>query len=77
MDRSVARSDRNAFARWMDDNDLSGASAAKLLKISVNTVYALRARQFAPGRRLAILIEDVSNGMVTTRSWDQQPTAVQ
>lgn len=60
----------NDFALWMKENDLEVEALARCLGLSASTIYGYRRGTRPPHRRVAKLIEQMSNGRVTMGSWD-------
>jgi hypothetical protein len=64
------RAPRNAFADWLARSKIKPDVLCKQLKVTVSTVYNLRNSQFTPSLKLASLIEEVSKGAVSVKSWN-------
>lgn len=64
-----SRAPRNPFADWLKGCGKTPEQVAKLLKVSVSSVYNARNGYFKPGRDLAVLIDEVSAGAVPVESW--------
>ena len=60
----------NAFARWIQERGLTVETVATLLKVSVSAVYGYRRGNRPPSRKVAAIIERVSDGEVAAGSWD-------
>lgn len=65
-----SRAPRNPFADWLAGCGKTPEDVAKLLKVSVSSVYNARNGYFKPGRALAVRIADVSGGAVPVEAWD-------
>lgn len=65
-----SRAPRNPFADWLASCGKTPEDIAKLLDVSVSSVYNARNGYFKPGRTLAVKIEEVSAGAVPVAAWD-------
>lgn len=63
------RAQRNAFADWLAKCGKSPEQLAKLLDVSISSVYNARNGYFVPGRDLAVKIAETSDGAVSVESW--------
>lgn len=59
----------SAFARWMDASTLTAEQIAAKLRVSSAHLFNLRTRSRLAGRKLAVAIEELSDGMVPVSSW--------
>ncbi len=64
-----SRAPRNPFAEWIIKSKLKSDVIAARLEITVSAVYNLRNSYYAPGRELAVRIEEVTGGVVKVESW--------
>ena len=60
----------NKFARWMRAQKLEVEEVAKMIGVSVSSVYGYRRGNRPPSRKVAKVIERVSKKVVLAGSWD-------
>ncbi len=60
---------RNAFKRWMEDNELSVNEISDKWGISRSFIYGLMNGSQTPGREKSIFIAKKTRGAVTVDSW--------
>jgi len=61
----------NAFARWLADRtDRTVEAVAAVLSVSTAAVYGRRRGNRPPARRMAARIAKMTDGEVTSESWD-------
>jgi hypothetical protein len=64
------RAPKNPFSDWLASCGKTPEQVAKLLEVSVSSVYNARNGYFKPGRELAVRIEEVTKGAVPVKVWD-------
>lgn len=64
-----SRAPRNPFATWLTSCGKTPEQVAKLLGVSVSSVYNARNGYFKPGRDLAVTIAEVTGGAVPVEVW--------
>ena len=60
----------NMFAKWMRTQKLEVEEVAKMIGVSVSSVYGYRRGNRPPSRKVAKVIERVSKKVVLAGSWD-------
>lgn len=60
----------NKFAKWMRAQKLEVEDVAKLIGVSVSSVYGYRRGNRPPSRKVAKVIEMVTKKKVLAGSWD-------
>ena len=60
----------NKFARWMRTMKLEVEEVAKMIGVSVSSVYGYRRGNRPPSRKVAKVIEKVTKKKVPAGSWD-------
>lgn len=60
----------NKFAQWMRAQKLEVEEVAKMIGVSVSSVYGYRRGNRPPSRKVAVVIEMVTKKKVPAGSWD-------
>lgn len=60
----------NEFARWMRTQKLEVEDVAKMIGVSVSSIYGYRRGNRPPSRKVAKVIESVTKKKVPAGSWD-------